>query len=267
MLSSAVPGQSPHVPERALAAGFSNSPIGTHTGKTMMLHELRLLLAAVPGPAEFGDYQRAAVELNALGKSTAANRGNTLMYLKQLYGLRPDLPVFVAMRELWPVSEPSQPVLAMLCASARDVLLRTTADAVLGASPGAVVAGDDLSAAIALAHPGRYAASSLHNLGQNIISSWVQAGLLAGGRGKHRVSPVVEAPAVVYALYLGHLEGVVGPALFATRWARILDAPEADLRAMAESAARSGWLEYRSSGGMTEMTFYHLDEATGWSAS
>ena len=88
MLSSAVPGQSPHVPERALAAGFSNSPIGTHTGKTMMLHELRLLLAAVPGPAEFGDYQRAAVELNALGKSTAANRGNTLMYLKQLYGLR-----------------------------------------------------------------------------------------------------------------------------------------------------------------------------------
>ena len=158
-------------------------------------------------------------------------------------------------------------MLALLCASARDVLLRTTADIVLGASPGAVVAGDELSAAIALAYPGRYSPSTLHNLGQNIISSWVQAGLLAGGRGKHRVSPVVQAPAAVYALYLGHLEGVVGPALFATRWARVLDAPEADLRAMAEAAARSGWLEYRSSGGMTEITFQHLDGATGWSPS
>ena len=62
------------VPEKALAAGFSNSPIGTHTGKTMMLAELRLLLAAVPGSVEFSAYQRAAVEENALAKSTAANR-------------------------------------------------------------------------------------------------------------------------------------------------------------------------------------------------
>jgi hypothetical protein len=72
---------------------------------------------------------------------------------------------------------------------------------------------------------------------------------------------------VVYALYLGHLEGDVGPALFATRWARVLGAPEADLRAMAEAAARSGWLDYRSSGGMTEITFQHLDGVTGWRRS
>jgi len=39
----------PRVPERALAAGFSNEPIGTHTGKTMMLAELRLLLGACVG--------------------------------------------------------------------------------------------------------------------------------------------------------------------------------------------------------------------------
>jgi hypothetical protein len=255
------------VPESAVAAGFSNKPIGTHTGKTMMLSELRLLLAAVPGPVEFAEYQRVAVEENALGKSTAANRSNTLMYLKQLYGLRPDLPVFGAMRELWPVSAPSQPLLAMLCASARDILLRTTAETVLGATPGALVAGSELSAAIAAARPNRYSPKTLHNLGQNIIASWVQAGLLAGGRVKHRVSPVVPAPAAVYALYLGHLEGVVGPALFATRWARILDAPEADVRAMAEVAARSGWLEYRMSGGMTEITFQHLDAVTGWRQS
>lgn len=252
------------VPEGALAAGFSNKPIGTHTGKTMMLPELRLLLAAVPGPVDFAEYKRAAVEENALAKSTAANRANTLMYLKQLYSLRPDVPVFAALRELWAVNAASQPLLALLCASARDVLLRTTAKTVLDASPGALVAWSELSAVISGAHPGRYSPSTLHNLGQNIVSSWAQAGLLAGAKHKHRVSLTVQAPAVVYALYLGHLEGAVGPALFATRWVRILDAPEAELRAMAEAAARSGWLEYRSSGGMTEITFQHLDGVTGW---
>lgn len=88
------------VPDRALAAGFSNSPIGTHTGKTMMLPELRLLLSSIPGVAEFADYQRVTVEENALANATAANRKPTLMYLKQLYGLRPDVPVFIALREL-----------------------------------------------------------------------------------------------------------------------------------------------------------------------
>ncbi len=255
------------VPARALAAGFSNSPIGTHTGKTMMLPELRLLLGAVPGPAEFAEYQRATFEENALAKSTAANRGNTLMYLKQLYGLRPAIPVFVALRELWDVKFSDQPILALLCASARDVLLRSTADAVLGPAPGSPVAAADLSAGIAEAYPGRYKPSTLRNLGQNIASSWTQSGLLVGGRDKHRTTPSVAVPAVVYAMYLGHLEGLAGPTLFASRWARMLDRDEADLRPMAEAAGRSGWLEYRSSGGMTEIGFRHLDELTGWTAS
>lgn len=255
------------VPEGALAAGFSNSPIGTHTGKTMMLPELRLLLGAVPGRVEFADYQRATVEENALAKSTAANRSNTLMYLKQLYGLRPDIPVFVALRELWDVKFSDQPLLALLCASARDVLLRSTANAVLGATPGSPVAAADMSAGIAEAYPGRYKPSTLRNLGQNIASSWTQAGLLTGAQDKRRSTPSVDVPAVVYAMYLGHLEGLAGLALFTSRWVRMLDRSEADLRSTAEAAGRSGWLEYRSSGGMTEIGFRHLDDLTGWTAS
>lgn len=72
------------VPDGALAAGFSNSPIGTHTGKTMMLPELRLLLSAVRGPVEFADYQRATIDENALAKSTAANRGSAAPAVRRL---------------------------------------------------------------------------------------------------------------------------------------------------------------------------------------
>ncbi len=254
----------PYVPESTLVAGFANEPIGTHTGKTMMLTELRLLLAAAPGTVDFEAYRTAAVEENALDKATTANRTNTLMYLKQLYGLRPELPVFAALRELWTARHEDQPVLALLCASARDVLLRTTSELVVPAQAGAPVGGADLASRIAQVFPGRYSAATLKNLGQNIASSWTQGGLLAGARDKHRATPEVNAPAVVYAMYLGHLEGRAGPALFGTGWARILDRSEADLRAMAESAARNGWLDYRSSGGMTEITFQHLDAVTGW---
>jgi hypothetical protein len=261
------PAPLPTVPEKSLAAGFSNRPIGTHTGKTMMLPELRLLLAAVPGPVAFEDYQRAVVEDNALEKSTAANRSNTLMYLKQLYGLRPDIPVFVAMRELWTAKPADPPLLALLCACARDVLLRSTVATVLGTELGALVSAADLSTGIAETFPGRYSAATLRNLGQNIASSWTQAGLLVGAKDKRRSAPAVHVSAVVYALYLGHLEGFAGPALLGTRWTQPFGMGEAELRLTAESAARSGWLEYRSSGGMTEMTFLHLDAITGWVAA
>ncbi len=267
MLTPGIPESVPLVSAAAVQAGFANEPIGTHTGKTMMLAELRLILAAAPDAADFEAYRAAAVEGNALDKSTAANRSNTLKYLKQLYGLRPELPVFASMRELWPVTHEDQPVIALLCAAARDVLLRTTAEVVVPAPAGSSVGGAQLAAHLAARYPGRYSASSLKNLGQNIASSWTQGGLLEGARDKHRAHPVVNPPAVVYALYLGHLEGYAGPALFSTLWGRILDRNEAELRGLAESAARSGWLEYRTSGGMMEITFHHLDGITGWSAS
>jgi hypothetical protein len=255
------------VQEQALAAGFSNSPIGTHTGKTMMLPELRLLLAAVPRDAAYADYRRAAVSENALGKSTAANRGNTVKYLKQLYALRSDVPVFSAMRELWESRYDDQPMLALLCASARDVLLRSTAALVLSAPIGALILSADLSGEIVRQFPHRYSTATLKNLGNHIASSWAQAGVLEGRQNKRRAKPSVDMAAVVYAMYLGHLEGTAGPALFKTRWASLLDREASELRAHAEIAARSGWLEYRSSGGMTEITFRHLDELTGWSGA
>lgn len=233
----------------------------------MMLSELRLLLAAVPARAPFGDYRRAAVDENALGKATAANRSNTVKYLKQLYALRPDVPVFSAMRELWDSRYGDQPMLALLCAAARDVLLRTTAHAVMATKEGVPVTAAELSAAIAFEFPNRYSPASLRNLGQNIASSWTQAGLLVGVRDKRRGKPSVDVAAVVYAMYLGHLEGAAGPALFTTRWAALLDREASELRAHAELAARSGWLEYKSSGGMTEITFRHLDDLAGWSGA
>lgn len=243
----------------ALAAGFSNGPGGAHDGKTMMLPELRALLAAVPGSAQAEEYRHAAIEANVLGKRTAATRKKTFQYLRKLYALDPSVPLFAALRELWPADPDAQPLLAVLCAVARDPLLRATVPVIRSLHPGDVTGPAQLAAAVADAFPNRFNPSVLHHIGQNTGASWTQAGMLRGTVRKARVIPIVTYPAIVYALYLGHLEGTKGPALFETTWAQLLDSPEVTLRSAADTAAREGWLDIKSAGGMTEIGFRHLD--------
>lgn len=248
------------LPASLIAAGAANDPIGTHTSKTMMLPELRLLLAAAPGPVSFREYARATVEDNALRKSTTATRKKTLSMLRQLYGLSGDVLIFAALRGLWGADPTAQPFLALLCATARDPLLRATAHKVLAMQPGDLTGPAELAAEVASAFPNRYEPGTLHHIGQNAGASWVQGGLLRGRIRKERVRAHAVPIAAVYAFYLGHLGGLAGPALFTSIWTRLLDTDAASVRSLAEGAARAGWLEYASAGGMTEISFRHLDE-------
>lgn len=255
------------VSPKAIEAGFANEPIGTHTSKTMMLDELRALLTAAPGPRRYDGYVAAAINDNALQKKTSATRAKTLGMLRQLYALRPNVPVFAALRALWTVDPAGQPMIALLCAMARDPLLRSTADLVLALDPGSTVSPSEIGAEVGRSFPNRYAPGVLHHIGQNVAASWKQAGLLQGRRTKHRSHPALALPGVVYAMYLGHLDGLAGPALFESLWARTFDVDRASLRTIAERAGRAGWLDYAAAGGMTEIGFRHLDELIGQEAA
>lgn len=252
------------LPDSALGAGLSNGPDSAHNSKTMMLPELRALLAAAPPDATLADYRDAAVAQNAMSKATVTTREKTLHYLRKLYLLDLSKPVFAALRELWDVDVKAQPTLALLCALARDPGLRATADVVLALTPGDRTGPHELADAIDQAFPDRYNPSVRHHMGQNGGASWKQSGLLQGSATKTRAHPEATHPAVAYALYLGHLEGSAGLGLYSTLWARVLDAPPATFQALVETAARTGWIDLRSAGGMTEISFRHLDGLTGW---
>ena len=118
-------------------AGFRFGNKGTHTSRTIMLAELTELLAAAPINATRADYTTVIVDENALGKPTIATRRLTNQRLAELYTLDPHVPIFRVLRRLWPVDPLGRPLLAMLCALARDPLLRSTAPAVLTLPPGA----------------------------------------------------------------------------------------------------------------------------------
>ena len=77
-------------------------------------------------------------------------------------------------------------------------------------------------------------------------------------RGQALADDPLEALREASAKGTAHLCGERGDALFETLWARLLDRPPHELREVATLAAQMGWLEYRSAGSVTEITFGYL---------
>lgn len=231
---------------------------GTHTSRTIQLHDLRALLVTVPADADTAAYRDAIVEQNVLGKTTLNSRQRTHRYLRELYALDPDVILFRALRDLWDADTEAQPLLAMLSSLARDPSLRATSAGVLPIAEGSPVSSLDLQAALQSRYPGNYSDAVANKVGRNAASSWTQSGHLAGRVGKKRSQAVCRPPALAYALLLAHLEGAVGEGLFESLWARALDAPVGVLYDQAFAASQRGWIEFRHGGGVTDVGFSWL---------
>jgi hypothetical protein len=251
------------VPEQALAFGFANEPVGSHTSRTIMLAELRSLLAACPLDAGLETYRAAVVGDNALGKGTVATRRASFRQLRELYALDPCVLLFSSLRALWDADAAAQPLLAVLCASARDPLLRVAAGWITDVTPGLEVSTEQLAQVVERAYPGRYKSTVLAVTARNLIGSLRQSGHVADAPGRARTPATNRPTATAYALILGHLCGARGDLLFDTPWARLLDQPAYAVREHAAAAGRQGWLEYRHAGGVTEISFRQLLHGKG----
>jgi hypothetical protein len=248
----------PVIPETALRYGLVIAPVGTHTSKTMMLTELSRLLAASAPEADYPELRRLVVEDNVCLKATVVTRKDTFRRLAQLYALRREKVVYRALRDLWPTSDEEQPIIALLCALARDPLLRATAPIVLGATEGETVTPQMLEASIEATYPGRYSPVVRASTGRNTISSWAQSGHLVGHLKKTRVGLRPGPAATAYALLLGYLCGERGVALLDTFWAQALDSTPTALDGLAFAAHQRGWLDYRRIGSVAEIDFRFL---------
>ncbi len=246
------------VPELAREFGFAVDPGGTHTSRTMMLSELRLLLAVCAPTAAFSDYRSAIADDNVLLKETVTTRLRSLRGLRELYALDRKVPVFRALRDLWDASTSEQPLLALLCATARDPLLRATASMILSVSEGASVTPAMLAEPVNEYSAGRYNSAILAKIGRNAASSWQQSGHLQGRLKKLRVRATAGPAATTYALLLGHLCGIRGAALFNTFFTQLLDTPPSAVDSLAFMASQRGWLDYRRIGDVADIGFSWL---------
>src|SRR5437879_4708544 len=89
--------------------GFRFGAKGTHSSRTMMLEELRLVLSAVPATAKRRDYASAIIDGNCLSKPTISTRRLTNQRLGELYGLDSSLALFRVLRRLWDADADGRP--------------------------------------------------------------------------------------------------------------------------------------------------------------
>jgi hypothetical protein len=100
----------------------------------------------------------------------------------------------------------------------------------------------------------------LAKIGRNTFSSWEQTGHLeaVARTRKVRRRAICTASTTAFALFLGHLDGLAGELLFDTVWARALDHPRAHLVELAVVASQRSLIDFRHSGGITEVKFTEL---------
>ena len=248
------------IPETQIShsLGFRWGPKGTHTSRTIMLQELRALLANCRSDATRDEYLAAIHEDNCLGKRTAATRKLSSQRLSELYGLDPDVPLFRVMRRCWYSDREGQQILALLLALARDPLLQVTAPTVLRMHPGEELARQQMTDALNRAVGSRLSESTLDKVVRNAASSWTQSGHLKGRGRKVRKTVTPTATTTAFALLLGYLTGNRGAALFESLWAQVLDAPASELMHLAMDARRLGFLDMCQSGGVIDVVFSRL---------
>jgi len=108
------------IPSLSNQYGFVNDPGGAHSSRTMMLADLRLLLAACPQSANLEEYRSAIVDENVLLKKTVATRKASFKWMREIYGIDRKIILFRALRDLWDEDIQAQSLLALLIAVARD---------------------------------------------------------------------------------------------------------------------------------------------------
>ena len=235
--------------------GFRFGLNGPHAARTMMLDDLRLLLAHTPAGATRAEYTEAIIGANVLGKATKKARELALRHLSVLYGLDTQNAIFRALRRLWPLDVAAQPVLALALALARDPLLLASMPPILDMPIGTPVPREDVEGFLASTFADRFSTASLKSFAQNVAGTWTAAGYLHGHRRKTRAQALARPEAAALLLFLGFLEGRSGQRLFSSNWMRLLGGSPDELEALTKSASHRGLLVFMSAGGVKEVRF------------
>ncbi|MCT8982655.1 hypothetical protein N4S66_19555 [Shewanella algae] len=245
--------------ESLIQAGFKFGKNGAHAARSMMIEELKLLLQSRPENAMREDYMADIVDANVLHKSSANARKLTYRHLVDLYGMSPQIPLFKVFRQLWELSEEAQPLLALQLAVARDPLLRGSADVILALEPGQLLTRETMEAHLAKDDPERFSPASLKSFSQNLNGTWTQAGYLTGRNKKFRAEPKVTYVNLVFALVLGHFQGLSGKRLFTSFWSRLLLVDQTTMQELAHRATLRGLINYKQASEVVEVSFTPLN--------
>lgn len=252
-------GKNPNALTPLTRFGCSFQCGGTHLARTMMLDELETLFAYIDRQnAPQADYWYAICEENCLRKRSNKTRKLTYGHLSSLYLLDPRYPLFRALRFFWSRDLEGHPLLALLCAYARDSILRVTAPFFLQITEETLIDRTSLQEYIDNLSPGRFSPATLQSTARNLSATWTQSGHLKGRDRKVRTQASPTAGSVSFALLLGYIAGMRGETLFQTEYAKLLDCSFDTAIVLAGEASRRGWIILKRVGSVIEVRFPDL---------
>ena len=223
-----------------------------------MFDELEILLSTVQSAANRQEYITAIVDDNCLGKRTQKTREYTAQYLIQLYTLDPDIALFRSLLYFWKREPEARPLLALLCASSRDSLLRSSLKVILDIPESGVLTKETMVDFINQIEPERFSKITTESIAKNLNSTWTKSGHLQGRTKKVRSKANATPAAVGYALYISYLQGVRGTELFETDYLKMLDCSKEKAIELAEIASSRGWIVFKRIGNVIEVLFPNL---------
>jgi len=235
--------------------GFVLEPSAIHSRRSISVNDVRLLFASTKPTLSYEEIRQLVIDNNILGKGTYSSRQGILRCLREFYGLNSDILVYSALRFFWHYDIEEQPLLALLCAAARDPILRQSAGIVLAWPQDTTLPKAALEETLKEKYSNRYSPGIMAGMVRRLLSSWKQAGHLSGHRTKVRTRATSGPASTAYALFLGYITGLRGQYLLDSLWVKLLDAPLTDVHDYAFAAANRGWLDYKNAGGVVEISF------------
>lgn len=224
-----------------------------HTARTMMFNELSALISQ-----RIFD-EDGIVEFNVLNKKTKYSSTYTLRLLSKLYDFRNQNDLWKAFTYLWGISEEKdRRLMTLLYAIRNDSLLQLSIPVVINTQKGKKVAVEAIREQIEKAYPERFTPNTLHSSAQNVASSWKQAGYIIGKVRNLRVAVNPAYTSVLFALYLGKIDGLAGEKLLKSQWVHLLELSETRLKELVSEAAIKELITYKHGGGVVAIAFDNL---------
>lgn len=224
-----------------------------HTSRTMMFNELNSLISHCVFD------ETGIVELNVFNKPTKSSIINTLKYLSRLYDFKTPGELWKAFTYLWGISEEKdRRLMTLLYGIRNDSLLQLSIPVVINTPKGKKVSVEAIREQIEKAHPERFTPNTLLSTAQNIASSWKQAGYIIGKVRNLRVAVNPAYTSVLFALYLGKIDGLAGEKLLKTQCVQLLELSENRLKELVAEAAMKEYIAYKHGGGVVAINFDNL---------
>lgn len=238
--------------------GFSTASAGSHSARSMMFHEMRLLVRAMPVAVVASDFGRVIIAENILEKSTLSSRKKSLRHLRELYGLDPSKAVFRVLWQFGHADLESLPQLCLVCAYARDPQLRQSYELIRALRPGEALERAAMEQHLERGFPGRFSAAVKKSMAQNVNTTWTHGGHLAGRVNKTRRLPEPRPVSAAYAMFVGYLTGLRGEALLDSAFGSLVASNRSQLQAALVLASAKGLLSLKQAAGIVEFDFTNL---------